>query len=258
MLALAAGTPAAAQVALNRAAAYLQLTEAREAPAVWVNPAGLATIDASVYLDLTVGDPGSRGRLRQLSAGFDSHGLSFAYQRDLFDGVTGHTYRLGLAGASGGLAAGMATAYYRGATTGTGWDLGVRYEAGPRLVVGGVIANIGQPVVRGLQQRVTFGAGGTVAPFGPQFDLSASGRTTPDDVVGYAFTVRGHMGSRRPVTLLARLDTDGRLRRGAFAFGLSIGAADVVGVVATTPGDLSALEAASLYGVTTRGQGARR
>lgn len=247
----------------NRATAYLQPTEVTDARAVWVNPAGLARTDeASVHLDLTVGDPGARGRLRQLTAGFDSHGLSFAYQRDLFDGLTGHTYRLGLAGAAGGLSLGFAAAYYRGATKATGWDVGVAYAAGPRLTVGGVVANIGQPVVRGIQQRTALVAGLTATPFVVPVALSASGRATSDAVVGYAFSIRWRW-------VLARLDTDQRLRRGAFAFGFAIGsggrgdaavgggAGDVVGAVTTTTGDFSAVDYVNLYGVSSRGQARR-
>ncbi|MBI1966949.1 MAG: hypothetical protein HYS40_03070 [Gemmatimonadetes bacterium] len=211
------------------------------------------TREASVHFDLTVGEPGARGRLQQLTAGFNSRGLSFGYQRDIFDGdTTGHTYRLGLAGASGGLALGFAAAYYRGATKAAGWDIGAVYTVGPRLTVGGVLANIGQPVVRGLHQRAALLAGATLTPFGPSAAFSATGRATSEDVVGYVFTARWTWGWRRPVGLLARLDTDGRLRRGAFAFGLSVGGRDVVGAVATTPGDLSGVDAASLYGVAAR------
>jgi hypothetical protein len=55
-----------------------------------------------------------------------------------------------------------------------------------------------------------------------------------------------------PLALLARLDTDGDLRRGAFAFGLSLGARDHVGLVMTTPGDVSGIDQASLYGLSSR------
>ena len=67
-----------------------------------MDPAGLAGItSASVYLDLTVGQPGTRGQLRQLSLGFDSRGLAFSYQRDVLNGGgRGHTYKAGLAGAN--------------------------------------------------------------------------------------------------------------------------------------------------------------
>ena len=235
------------------------MTEGRDARALWVNPAGTGNLaEASVHLDLTVGEPGAQGQLRQVTAGFSSRGLSFGYQRDKFPGgIDGHTYRIGLAGASSRLALGGAAAYYRGGTTGVGWDLGVKYSATPTLIVGAVVANIGQPVVRGLPQRAALIAGVTVAPVAA-LALSASGRTTTDAVVGYAFSARWVFGAgspgRWPIAILARLDTDERFRRGAFAFGLAVGGRDEIGTVATTPGDVSSVEAVSLYGVMTRGR----
>src|SRR5256885_15396889 len=105
------GRPAA-QVVPNRATAYLHPTDVRDARAIWVNPAGLAVQrEASIYAELDVSNPGSRGQLRQINAGFNARGLSLGYQRDVLDaGARGHTYRLGLAGASGGGAAGVGAA----------------------------------------------------------------------------------------------------------------------------------------------------
>jgi hypothetical protein len=250
-------------VAPNRATAYLHPTDVRDPRALWVNPAGLGVLrEASVYAEIAVEDPGARGRLRQLSAGFNARGLAFGYQRDVFDGGRrGHTYRLGLAGASKGLAAGGAMALYRGDTKGTGWDVGASYlfEGGAALTVGGVVANIGQPVVRGLDQRLTFIPGATWRPLGPAAALSVHARITPDSVMGYAFGVSWQgSGGRFPIGVLARLDTDGGLRRGAFAVGLSIGGPDRVGAVVSTPGDLSGVDAASLWGLSTREAGAPR
>ncbi|HXM37792.1 MAG TPA: hypothetical protein VN908_03925 [Gemmatimonadales bacterium] len=258
---MAAPVIATAQVAPNRATAYLHPTDVRDARALWVNPAGLGVLrEASVYAEVAVGDPGARGRLRQINAGFNARGLAFGYQRDIFDaGIRGHTYRLGLAGASAGLAAGFATAYYRGeGTKATGWDVGVSYEWRQGLALGTVITNIGQPVVRGLRQRLTFIPGATWHPSAiPTVGVSAHARITPDSVAAYAFGVswqggqRGG-GSRWPVAIIARLDTDGGLRRGAFALGLSIGNRDRIGAVASTPGDVSTIDGVSLYGVSTR------
>ena len=254
---------AAQEVAQNRATAYLHPTDVRDARAVWVNPAGLALMrEASIYADFDVQDPGSKGRLRQISAGFNSRGLAFAYQRDVFDGGRrGHTYRLGLAGAAKGLAGGAAMALYRGDTKATGWDVGATYsiEGATALTVGGVIANIGQPVVRGLRQRVTFIPSATWRPLGAASAVSMHARLTSDAVIGYAFGV-GWQGSggRWPLGVLARLDTDGGLRRGAFSLGISLGGPDRVGLVASTPGDLSGVDAVSLWGLSTRQQTARR
>src|SRR5438093_11305686 len=136
-----------AQVAPNRSAAYLFPTDVHDARAIWVNPAGLGVLrEASVYAEVGVGDPGSRGRLRQINAGFNSRGLSFGYQRDFFDGgVRGSTIRLGLAGGAGGLAAGFAVARYGGSGANESrWDRGMSYLAPPGLRFGAGAANLGQ------------------------------------------------------------------------------------------------------------------
>src|SRR5207253_9667173 len=63
-------TSAFAQVAPNTTTRYLFPTDVSDARALWVNAAGLAAFPAaSVHLDLTVGDPGASGKLRQLTFG---------------------------------------------------------------------------------------------------------------------------------------------------------------------------------------------
>jgi hypothetical protein len=244
-----------AQVADNRAALYLHPTDAADARALWVNPAGMAAwYHASVHLDITVRDPGARGRLGQLTAGFSSRGLGFSYQRDLFDGdAVAHTYRLGVAGGARGLAAGLAAVHYRevGAKA-TAWDVGVVYALHPSVTVGGVVANIGEPDVRGVDLPLTIVPGVTVAPFGPTLAASGHARLTREAVVRYGFGVRWSSTARVPVGLLARLDTDRRLRRESFVFGVSVGAQNLVGTVVTTSGDVGTVDAASLYGVVSR------
>ncbi len=260
----------AQQVAFNRATAYLHPTDVRDARAIWVNPAGLGIQrEASSYAEFLVGDPGSQGRLRQVNLGFNSRGLAFGYQRDMLDGgQRGHTYRLGLGGGAGGLAAGFAVAHYRGdGAKATGWDLGVSYAAHPSLAIGLVGANLGQPVVRSLRQRLTYIPGATWRP--PAIGavgLSAHARITPDSVDGYAFglswgtssmTARG-TPVRWPIAVIARLDTDRGMRRAAFVLGFSIGGSDRIGVVASASGDVSRVEGVSLYGLATREPTRRR
>lgn len=254
----------AQQVASNRATAYLHPTDVHDARALWVNPAGLGVQrEASIYAEFAVGDPGSKGRLRQVNAGFNARGLSFGYQRDILDNaVRGHTYRLGLAGGAGGLAAGFAVARYRGdGAKATGWDLGISYAGYPNLTIGLVGANLGQPVVRGLRQRLTYVPGLTWHPGPvPALGLSAHARITPDSVAAYAVGVSwrtarataGGIPRRWPIEIIARLDTDGDLRRGALVLAFSIGGQDRFGVVASTPGDVSRVDGVSVYGLATR------
>jgi len=245
-----------AQVAPNRSTAYLVPTDVTDARALWVNPAGLGLFpEASLDLDVTVGDPGSSGRLRQYTLGFNSRGLSLGYQRDVFDGgVRGSTLRIGAAAGRKRLAAGAALALYRGGTSSSGWDLGVLYAWTPDLSVGGVIQNIGEPRVRGVLLPVTYVPSATLQLFRHGAALSAIGRFTPDELLGYAFSLRAQLrqATTLPVGLSARIDTDRSFHSAGFAFGVSLGGPDVVGAVATTPGDVSRVDALSLYGVSTR------
>ena len=251
------GRPAVAQqVAPNRATAYLFPTNVQDVRALWVNPAGLGVQrEASIYAELLVSDPGALGQLAQINAGFNARGLSVGYQRDhLDDGVRGHTYRLGLAGGSGRLAGGGALALYRGTdASATGWDVGVTYTAHKSLNAALVVANLGQPVVRGLQQRMTYIPGLTWSPVAG-LGFSTDARITPDSVASFAFGLSWRSGGtgKWPVEIITRLDTDGDLRRGAFVFGLALGGQDRFGAIGTTPGDVSRVDGVSLYGLAVR------
>ena len=244
-----------AQVAPNRSTTYLHPSDVHDARAVWVNPAGLGMLrEASIYAELVVVELGAEGRLQQLNAGFNARGLAFGYQRDVFDaGERGHTYRLGFAGAADAIAAGLAVAYYRGqGARETGWDIGANYQLTPRVALAGVIANIGTPHVRGVELPAMLIPGVTLRP-ATTLALSAHGAITSDSVLAYGFGLAWRpMLGRWPIELLARLDTDRDLRRGAFAFGLSIGGRDRLGTVVSTPGDVSGVDAVSLYGLAAR------
>jgi hypothetical protein len=250
-------TRAAAQVSANRSTAYLVPTDVTDARALWVNPAGPAVRhEASVMLDLTVVQPGGRGRLEQITTGFSSHGLSFGYQRDNFgNGLHGHTYRLGIAGSSGGLAAGVALAFYRGSTGGTGWDIGMRYDWKPPITLGAVIENIGRPTVRGVPRDVTVVPAITMRPLTALLAFSAQGAFTTAATRGYALQASAQLPGQHGLALVGRLDTDRSWRRRALTFGLSLGRSDRVGVVGSTPGDFSRIDTASLYGVSSRTAG---
>ena len=202
---------------------------------------------------MTFEDPGSDVRLSQLTLGFNSRGLSFGYQRDMFDGgVTGHTYRLGLGAGRGGLAAGLAASIYRGDTKGSGWDFGVVYEPVSQVALAGVVMNVKQPVVRGELQPATFVPSIAFKPFGPVVTLSSEGRFTSDSVVGYALDGRFTTGGRRAVAFTVRLDADRSFRRTAWVLGLSIGGRGRVGTAASIPRDINRVDEANLYGLVSR------
>ena len=249
----------AAQVALNRSDTYLFPSEAQDARALWVNSAGLGIRqEASVYFDATVANPGALGQFRQLNLGFNARGLAFGYQRDQFSGGTvGTTYKLGFGVGEGRLAVVMVTAWYRGGTKGTGWDVGATYKAAAALVLAGVVRNIGQPSVRGLVQRVRYTASATLQ-LAPGFGVGALADANPSGMRAYGVDARGDFDPGFPLGVVLRLDTDQKLRRIQFALGVSIGGSGQMGLVATTPGDVSSVNDLTVFGVTSRTPARRR
>ena len=245
--------PLAGQVAVNRSTTYLMPSDVQDARALWVNPAGLGVqSQASIYFDLTASDPGAQAQLRQYNLGFNARGLSFGYQRDQFSGGDrGSTYRIGVGVGEGRLALGGAAALYRGDTRGTGWDLGASYKAAASLVVAGVIDNLGEPRVRGLVQRVRYTASATWRLL-PGLAVAGLAAADPGGMRAYGLAAHAAFNSSLPVALVARLDTDQKLRRSQFALGVSIGGLNQLGLVATAPGDLSSVNDLTLVGVATR------
>ena len=245
-------------MAVNRSDVYLFPSEAQDARAVWVTPAGLAVRqEASVYFDVTVANPGSLGQLRQVNAGFNARGLAFAYQRDQFSGGTsGGTYKLAFATGEGPLAVGLGTTWYRGGTKGTGFDLGGTYRASSALALAGVIANIGQPNVRGLVQRIRYTASANLQVV-PGFGLGALTSANTSGFQGFAADLRAAFDPGVPLGFVARLDTDQKLHRTQVVLGISIGSLNQIGLVATAPGNVSSINDVTLFGVATRVPGPR-
>ncbi|HKV72468.1 MAG TPA: hypothetical protein VJN62_14535 [Gemmatimonadales bacterium] len=221
--------------------------------AIWITPAGLAVRqEASVYFDLTVTNPGSLGQLRQINAGFNARGLAFAYQRDQFSGGTrAGTYKLAFATGQGPMAVGLGTTWYRGDTKGTGFDLGVTYKAAGPLTTAVVIANIGQPRVRGLVQRVRY-TGSASLQLAPGFGLGALAAANPSGFQVFGADLRAQFQPGFPLGFILRMDTDQKFRRTQFALGISIGGLNQIGVVTTTPGDVSSVNAVTLYGLSAK------
>jgi hypothetical protein len=245
----------AAQFGANRATAYLVPTDVSDARALWVNPAGLAAKpEASVLLDLTVADPGAARQLGQASIGLNARGLSLGYQWDhIAPGSSGHSYSVGLGTSAGGLAAGFAVAFHGGAIRGTGWDLGLRYDWRRTLTLGAVVRNLGRPRVSGMgREEVTYVPAITARAFGTALACSGQARLTTTGARGYGLQASFEFPGRPALGIIARLDTDRSVRRTGFTLALSLGRRDRLGLTGSTPGDLSRLQSASVFGLSTR------
>jgi hypothetical protein len=248
--------PAAAQVASNRASSEGVPSDLFDARAVWVNPGGLALVpEASLHLGISVGDPGAAGRVRQGTVSLNSRGLAFGYQHDIFSNSVADTYRAAIAGGKQGVAAGLALALYRGHGKATGWDAGVVVARNPAVAVAGVLANLGQPVVRGEQQPTTLVPSVTLHPFGPLLAVSGLGRLTADSALGFAAAARLVTPGRTRLGLSVRVDLDRSFHRTGLTFGLALGGQDQVGVVASTMTGTNGVAMGDVYGISTRNAG---
>lgn len=267
MSSVAAAHTGAAQVATNRNARYLFIADPGDARAIWTNPGALGLAGTlSVYADATVGfhasqPPGSA--LSQISVGFSSHFLAASYQFDRLPDaaggvVRGHAYRFVLWGSDGRFGVGGAATLYRGGDGGQGFDVGAAYRLNPWMDLGAVVANLGEPSVRGAELTSVFRPAVTFHTRDHALGLQAQGAF--GDAASSGFSVGARLLARTPVTLqaIARLDTDRDLRRRTFVFGLSIGGENRVVGVFTTSGDLRTSEAFSLHGVSERPRGRRR
>lgn len=169
--------------------------------------------------------------------------------------IHAHAYRVVLWGENGRVGAGGAATLHRGGDGGNAFDFGVAYRLTPLIDLGAVLANVGQPSVRGTDLRLALRPAVTVHA-GGLFALQAQTEATRDRVTGYAFGARLRLGHL--LQLGARLDTDGDMRRQAFSFGLSAGGDDRGIAVFTTSGNLKTGEALSLHGVSERSTRASR
>ncbi|MGH7537946.1 MAG: hypothetical protein ACREMF_04885, partial [Gemmatimonadales bacterium] len=108
------------------------------------------------------------------------------------------------------------------------------------------------PTVRGVRQEVTVAPAVTVRPLAGWLALSAQAAYATSAVRGYGLQASAELPGGLGLGFVARLDTDRSWHRTALTLGLSLGRADRVGLVGSTPGDASRFEATSLYGVSSR------
>ncbi len=233
-----------------------------------MNPGALGLARTlSVYADFTLGlePPYETGSpVSQISLGFNSYFLALAYQFDrlpdpLGSGtVRGHAVRAVIWGQDGRVGAGGATTWYSGGGDGgVGFDIGLVYRAAAFADLGGVIANIGQPSVRGTDLRVRFRPAVTLHTPSSLFAVQAQGDFGTDRLWGFSFGTRLRL-PLAPVELTARLDTDGELRRESFTFGFTVGRENRVGALLSSSGDLQVPDAASLHLSSERSNQPRR
>ena len=228
-----AGSPLAAQTLPPRSGDYLFVTNAEDARALWVNPAGLnITPQASVLAEFTLRRTQSDLRLEQYTVGVHSRGLSLGYQRNRPSGASAvGVLRVGLAIPLRRGAFGLSGARYsQDSTRSKEVDFGVLFLPATSIQLGAVVRHIGRPTVEGAELPITAVAGFQWSAARLQFssEVLATEEQVPGES-GYNFSYR--VGTRIILSTgfplmtvaAANLGSTGRIR--GFSVGLAVGLA---------------------------------
>ncbi len=203
---------------------YYQLTtDAYDARALWVQPAGLVKLRESSISALLTANQQNGLSVGQYGLTVSSGGLALGWQHDrLPNGAYVNAYAVGLAGGSAHISIGADHRWYKGTTTKDGsWDLGFRYQAMPPLELSAVWRDLGSPVIEGGSINATLVPGAAIrlldgrAQAGVDWEILTHGWSTS--------ALRAGAGFRLPLHLAAnvRAEFDGRLSARSFAVALS-------------------------------------
>ena len=166
---------AAAQSFAAQPHLYLLTTDAFDARALWVQPAGLAARPEASLSGLLTASTSGRRTITQYGVTLASRGIGLGWQHDrLPDGSSDNQWAVGLAGGTARITAGIARRWIRGdSTSAAAFDAGVRYAALPSLQLSLAWRDIGSPVVRDTTVRATLVPGIALALFGARAQLGA-------------------------------------------------------------------------------------
>jgi hypothetical protein len=154
LLGAAAALPgvAAAQSFVPQPQLYMLSTDAGDARALWVQPAGLArSREASIAAFVTGNNYPGGMQVGQYGATIASGVLAFGWQHDRYsDSVSSNAFVVGLAGGTPLFSVGLDRRFYSGTNTkGGSWDIGGRYILTPMLEASLVVRDLSSPVIVG-------------------------------------------------------------------------------------------------------------
>ena len=214
-----------------RAADYLFLTNASDARALWVNPAGLAVVaEAALLAEFSIERNGSDLRVEQYTLGLSSRGIAISYLRNRPAGESAvGTLRAGTAVPFQRGAVGAAiTRYSQDSISSRGADVGLIYFPNAAVQLGLAVRHIGRPTVGGRKIPVTTVAAvqWTVA----RLQLSWEAQATEERAIGESgFDLSYRAGGRvalvsgLPVVVIGVIDIGSNWRIDRFNVGFSVG-----------------------------------
>ena len=268
-LSIIGSTSLHAQFRSARSADYLFLTSVTDIRATWVNPAGLAVVpEASLLGEAVVARmPNGDFHFDQYTVGFNSRGLSVAYQRDRFqNGPSTNMVRI-----SSGLpmprgAIGVAATWYAGeGPNDRDFDVGFLYSLTQTLVMGLTARHIGRAEVADVKMPLIFAGGAGLTLLNGRLLAAGEGRATERlTESGYDMSYRAGafllIPTPQPVMLLAAGDLASNFGFDRIHIGVSIGGrTSVTGVVSGLErNDSPVLDRVSVSGVSSHVLAGRR
>ena len=261
--ATAGARPGRAQVAPAQPARYLLTTEASDARALWVNPAGLPRVlEASIGADLTADRffPGGT-QLSQYGLSLAGHGVAAGWIHERFPpGQALNAYAIGIGLGDEQFSAGTARRWYSGAAKGSTWDAATRVSTADGTQLSLVVRNIGSPRLLDSTYWATLVPGASVSLFAGVLQVGGEWEVAPHTWRSIAYRAGGTVALTRRLALLVRADLTAGFKRRALVVALSFDAsASRAGAFALASGDASELDAVGLSGaLVTRGGPQRR
>jgi hypothetical protein len=235
-------------------ARYLLTTDAADARALWVNPAGLVRqVEASLGADLTADRfvPGSSPQLSQYGVTIANRGIGAGWVHDRYpSGPSLNIYAVGIGLGDERFSAGVMRRWFSGALKGSSWDVAARVGYGDGTQLSLVGRNIGSPR---LNDSTLLGA--TLVPgalinllagrlrVAGEWEVATRRWQSQEVRFGGAFAVAGG------VTLVLRADLSPAFKRRGFAVGLTWdGSKGRAGAVALLSGGVDEVDAIGLSG----------
>ena len=246
-------------------ARYLLTTDAVDARALWVNPAGLVRqVEASLGADVTADRfaPGTGARLSQYGATIANRGIAAGWVHDRYqNGPALNIYAVGLGLGDERLSAGITHRWFAGALKGSSWDVAARIASREGDQVSLVASNLGSPR---LSDSTFLGAtlvpGALLSLLAGRLQAAGEWEVATRGWRSQAIRLGGMVAVSPGVALSLRADLSPGFKRRDFALALTLaGPKGRAGGFALLPGGANEVDALGLSGaLVTRAAPPRR
>jgi hypothetical protein len=232
-------------------ARYLLTTQASDARALWVNPAGLSRrIEASLSADVTADRFLTGTELSQYGTTLSSRGVAIGWVHDRYpDGASVNSYALGLGLGDERLSIGAVRRWVRGSVSGSAWDLAARTASQGGTQLSLVAKNLGSPKLGDSTYWASFIPGALVGLLGGKLQAAGEWEIAPHGWRSVEYRFAGALALTGGLALMVRADLAPDFKRRGFTVALAIEAPrSRAGAFAQLPGGAGQVDAFGAFG----------